>query len=60
MDEPTSNLDEDTEEKIIKMIDKYLKEKTLIIVTHREKIKRICKKHYVFKNHIIKEEFNFK
>lgn len=50
-DEPTSNLDKESEEKIVKMIDKYLNNKTYIIVTHRESIKRLCNKHYVFENH---------
>lgn len=50
-DEPTSNLDKESEEKIVKMIDKYLNDKTYIIVTHRESIKRLCNKHYVFENH---------
>ena len=55
-DEPTSNLDKESEEKIVSMIDKYLKDKTYIIVTHRESIKRLCNKHYVFKEHTMLEE----
>ena len=55
-DEPTSNLDKESEEKIVSMIDKYLKDKTYIIVTHRESIKRLCNKHYVFENHTMLEE----
>ena len=55
-DEPTSALDIESEEKIVNMIDKYLNEKTYIIVTHRESIKRLCNKHYVFKNHIMQTE----
>lgn len=50
-DEPTSNLDLESEEKIINMINKYLKEKTYIIVTHRESIKKLCNKHYLVENH---------
>lgn len=57
-DEPTSNLDQESEEKIVAMIDKYLKDKTYIIVTHRNSIKRLCNKHYVFKDHTMKEEFS--
>ena len=56
LDEPTSNLDEESERKIIEMIDKYLKDKTYIIVTHRDSIKQLCNKHYLFKNHIMKEK----
>lgn len=55
-DEPTSNLDEISEEKIIKMIDKYLKDKTYVIVTHKPKLKNLCNKHYIFENHMMKEK----
>lgn len=54
-DEPTSNLDKESEEKIVSMIDKYLNDKTYIIVTHRDSIKRLCNKHYKFNDHIMKE-----
>jgi len=53
-DEPTSALDKESEEKIVNMIDKYLNDKTYIIVTHRDSIKRLCNKHYVFENHTMK------
>lgn len=55
-DEPTSNLDKESEEKIVNMIDKYLKDKTYIIVTHRDSIKKLCNKHYVFEDHTMLEE----
>lgn len=54
-DEPTSNLDALSEEKITNMIEKYLKDKTYVIVTHREKLKELCNKHYLFENHMMKE-----
>ena len=54
-DEPTSNLDALSEEKITNMIEKYLKDKTYVIVTHRPRLKELCNKHYVFENHIMKE-----
>lgn len=54
-DEPTSNLDKESEEKIVSMIDKYLSDKTYLIVTHRDSIKRLCNKHYKFENHVMKE-----
>ena len=38
LDEPTSNVDDITEEKIIKVIEEYLKNKTVVIVTHRPKV----------------------
>lgn len=50
LDEPTSNLDKETEKMIVNLIEKYLKEKTVIIVTHREEIKKLCTKHYKFIN----------
>ena len=57
-DEPTSNLDIASEEKVINMIDKYLKDKTYVIVTHRPKLKELCNKHYVFEEHMMKELMN--
>ena len=54
-DEPTSNLDSESEEKITNMIEKYLKDKTYVIVTHRPRLKDLCNKHYVFEHHIMKE-----
>ncbi len=57
-DEPTSNLDVESEEKITNMIDKYLKDKTYVIVTHRPQLKRLCNRHYVFEHHIMKEAIN--
>lgn len=53
-DEPTSNLDSESEEKIINLINKYLSDKSMIIVSHRNGIKRICNKKYIFENHIMK------
>ena len=50
LDEPTSNLDSISEIKIYDMINKYLKNKTCIIVTHRPKLTELCNKHYYFKN----------
>ena len=58
-DEPTSNLDILSEEKIINMIEKYLKEKTYIIVTHKPKLKGLCNKHYLFEGHMMKEVIDF-
>ena len=57
-DEPTSNLDVLSEEKIRKMIEKYLKDKTYVIVTHRSNLKKLCDKHYCFENHMMKEIIN--
>jgi len=54
-DEPTSNLDVVSEEKITNMIEKYLSEKNYVIVTHRPKLKELCNKHYTFEDHTMKE-----
>lgn len=56
LDEPTSNLDSLSENRIYDMIDKYLKDKTCIIVTHRPKLTEMCNKHYHFKNRTMLEE----
>lgn len=56
LDEPTSNLDKETEKLIINLIQKYLAHKTVIIVTHRDEIKKICNKHYQFKDNVMQEE----
>lgn len=55
LDEPTSNLDEHTEEKVVNAINKYLGNKTLIIVTHRKKVLDLCNKIYEFNNHVLSE-----
>ncbi len=56
LDEPTSNVDSDTEEKMIRLIQKKLEGKTAIIVTHKPKIMRICNRSYLFTNGILREE----
>lgn len=55
LDEPTSNLDKETEKIIIDLIQKYLKDKTVVIVTHRDEIRKICDLHYEFKDNIMSE-----
>lgn len=54
LDEPTSNVDDETEQKIIKLLDERLKDKTVVIVSHRPAIKAICNKEYKFKNGVCK------
>lgn len=56
LDEPTSNLDKETEKWIVHLLEKYLKNKTAVIVTHREELKQICQKHYVFEENRMKKE----
>ena len=50
LDEPTSNVDDETELKIISLIKERLAGKTVVIVTHRPAIKKICNKEYEFVN----------
>ena len=56
LDEPTSNLDSLSENKIYDMINKYLKNKTCLIVTHRPKLTEICNKHYYFDKRVMIEK----
>lgn len=55
LDEPTSNVDEEVEEMMIKLIKEVLHDKTVIIVTHRPKIKEICDKFYKFEKSTVFE-----
>lgn len=56
LDEPTSNVDEVTEESMVNLIKETLQDKTIIVVTHRPKIKEICNVIYKFENGIINLE----
>ncbi len=47
MDEPSSNLDSASSERIQKLIQEDLAEKTMIIATHDPELLRICDRHYV-------------
>ena len=40
-DEPLTSLDKDTREKVIRLIDDYTRQKTLIVITHDDEILRI-------------------
>lgn len=55
LDEITSSLDSETEEKVINNI-KNLKNRTCIIVTHRNSISKLCDKEYVVENMNIREK----
>ncbi|MFH1182724.1 MAG: ABC transporter ATP-binding protein [Candidatus Moraniibacteriota bacterium] len=55
LDEPTSHLDVATESKVIKFLEKYFFSKTLVIVTHRSKIKKICNREYSMEKGVLKE-----
>ena len=56
LDEPTSNVDDYTEKEMVKVIYEYLKDKTVVIVTHRQAIMSICTKAYKFTNGILGNE----
>ena len=56
LDEPLSNLDSQTEKVVIAFILKYFKDKTLVIITHSDEIRKICNKFYEFKDHKLVEE----
>ena len=50
LDEATSALDENTENEILKIFQENLKDKTILIVSHRENTMKICDKIYHMKN----------
>lgn len=54
MDEPTSNLDDETEKSAIEVIDSACKG-TLLVITHRPAIKEICDHELIVVNHEFKE-----
>ena len=56
LDEPSSDIDIDTESKVFDMIKKYLKNKTIIIVTHKQLLTTVCKKHFFIQNHTLLEK----
>ena len=56
LDEPTSNVDEETEDRMIQVINECIGSKTIVIVTHRPKIKSMCNKIYKFENGICMRE----
>lgn len=49
-------MDKETEKLIVNLIQKYLVDKTVVIVTHRDELKRICEKHYIFEENRMREE----
>jgi len=50
LDEPTSNLDNETEKLVCELIDRVCKT-TLVVITHREAIKSICGHEIIVKDH---------
>ena len=55
LDEPSHDLDIETEKKVAEMIKKNLKKKTIIVVTHRPTLTTVCKKHFFIKDHTLLE-----
>lgn len=53
LDEPTSSLDPDTERELLGRLGKHVKNKTLIIITHRESVSSLCMEtvHFTLNNH---------
>lgn len=50
LDEPTSNVDEQTEKKMVELIERKLSNKTFVVVSHRKAIASICNVFYKFEN----------
>jgi len=55
LDEPTSSLDEDNSNSIMKVL-KSIKDKTIIIISHDKDALNICDKKYLLENKMLKEE----
>lgn len=55
LDEPTSHLDTETEQLVVTFLEKQLKNKTAIIVSHRDAVRVLCDRFYTFGGHEMKE-----
>lgn len=55
-DEPTNDLDTESEKKVANMLKKYFKDKTYILVSKKTILTNLCKKHYFIKNHTLLEK----
>ncbi len=51
LDEPTSHMDKETESKVSLFLEEMLKDKTAIIVSHRESLFSFCNKRYSMQSH---------
>jgi len=60
LDEPTSHLDAETEKLVVTFLEKQLKNKTAIIVSHHPAIQSICTRSYEFKGHQMNESISTK
>ena len=59
MDEATSALDYETEKEIIEVIKKIKKNKTIIVIAHRQSTLKYCDKVYEIKNGKLNQKENF-
>ena len=59
MDEATSNLDIENENRIIQEINLNKKNRTVIIISHRKNTVKYCNNIFLMKNGIIQELGNF-
>ena len=50
LDEPTSSMDQGTEQKVVNSLDEFVQEKTLVVVTHRNPILSIVDRVLVMEN----------
>ena len=50
LDEPTSSMDQGTEQKVVKSLQEFCKEKTMLIVTHRNPILAMVDRVFVMEN----------
>ncbi len=55
LDEPTSHLDDETEERVVSFLKQKLKNKTAVIVSHRPASRRLCSRFYEFKGNAMHE-----
>lgn len=56
LDEPTSHLDSQTEQKVVEFIRKRLKDKTVVIVSHRPAVRQVCDTLYSMEGHVLRKE----
>ncbi|MBI2427112.1 MAG: ABC transporter ATP-binding protein [Candidatus Kerfeldbacteria bacterium] len=55
LDEPTAHLDHKTEKRVIDFLARELKNKTVVIVTHRPELLTLCSRQYAMKEHTLVE-----
>lgn len=53
LDEPTSHLDAQTEEHVAELIERRLRGKSVVIVTHKDRLFRMCDQVYTMEGHCL-------